>query len=637
MLKNIQTSWFKLKGKFSKNLLLGLIILVVMLVSIPLGIYLIKRGVLFRSGASSQVAVSIQPSSATLPPDTTFSLMLNSGSNKIGFARVIVNFDTNKIRLNGEVQASGSLSNVVSLTSSSEANSTGKILIVLGLPPDSSSQPSGTFEIAKIPFKVQTTSSNQSTTVSIDSNDIQIVDLNANSLSTTVASSSLTLNPQVSAQGQIRMETSGAASFYIGEIFPVKLSFNTGLAAISSLSFRITYPYSGSTPELQVVDSSGNPINSLTPDSALASSGSWSFPVKSVTTSGGTVTMDFSAVNTDTSGYTSSSFVPLTTIYFKVNRAPASIVLAFDSDETMMMTKTEPITNILIPPSNLTLTLLADTTGPAPITDLAVTSSTVSEVSLTWTAPSDTGLASTVSSYDLRYSNSQINESNWDSATQVSGEPTPKNPGSAEAMTVSGLLGGKVYYFAIKSIDVEDNLSPISNVVSATTGNSTFSLSFMMQGISTALVNRSADVTLESSTFSKIFGSNFTSGSNGVFSLGSPIELSGVSIAQGGTTYDVFVKSPGRLRRKLGSMSFVSGANTAPSAWSSIKILAGDFDDNNILNIVDIGKMLSVYTALSVPVDSENSVYDIDANGIINITDVAIVLSNYTALEINGD
>ena len=69
---------------------------------------------------------------------------------------------------------------------------------------------------------------------------------------------------------------------------------------------------------------------------------------------------------------------------------------------------------------------------------------------------------------------------------------------------------------------------------------------------------------------------------------------------------------------------------------------AGDFDlpgtdGFNILNISDIGKMLSVYDALEVPVTAANRIYDINCDDIISIMDISVVLSNYTALTVTDD
>ena len=107
-----------------------------------------------------------------------------------------------------------------------------------------------------------------------------------------------------------------------------------------------------------------------------------------------------------------------------------------------------------------------DTTAPAAVTNLATANPTASSVRLTWTAPGDDGSTGTATSYDIRYSTSTINDGNWASATQVSGEPTPATAGTAQNMTVSGLSADTTYYFAIKTADEVPNWSGLSNVPS---------------------------------------------------------------------------------------------------------------------------------------------------------------------------
>jgi subtilisin family serine protease len=57
-----------------------------------------------------------------------------------------------------------------------------------------------------------------------------------------------------------------------------------------------------------------------------------------------------------------------------------------------------------------------DGSAPEAIDDLAASAVTISEISLTWTAPSDPGNGS-ASLYDIRYSTSPITEGNFSSAT----------------------------------------------------------------------------------------------------------------------------------------------------------------------------------------------------------------------------
>jgi len=110
-----------------------------------------------------------------------------------------------------------------------------------------------------------------------------------------------------------------------------------------------------------------------------------------------------------------------------------------------------------------------DEEAPDDIADLNASNLLSNSIDLNWTAPGDDGNSGTATSYDIRYSTSTINSSNWNSAIQVSGEPTPDSAGSSESMTVSGLSPSTTYYFAIKTSDEVPNVSGLSNIVSATT------------------------------------------------------------------------------------------------------------------------------------------------------------------------
>ena len=122
----------------------------------------------------------------------------------------------------------------------------------------------------------------------------------------------------------------------------------------------------------------------------------------------------------------------------------------------------EPFTTLSGPPP-------PDTTPPAAVTNLATTSPTQTAITLTWTAPGDDGATGTAATYDIRYSTSTINDGNWASATQASGEPTPRVAGTGETFAVPGLVANTTYYFAIKTADEVPNWSAISNSPSGTT------------------------------------------------------------------------------------------------------------------------------------------------------------------------
>ena len=92
-----------------------------------------------------------------------------------------------------------------------------------------------------------------------------------------------------------------------------------------------------------------------------------------------------------------------------------------------------------------------------------------SKIPLTWTAIDD-GVVGTETSYELRYSTSDItSDALFNAATLVSGVPAPKAAGQAESFTVTGLASDTTYYFAIKALDAKGTRSPLSNVASGKT------------------------------------------------------------------------------------------------------------------------------------------------------------------------
>ncbi len=85
---------------------------------------------------------------------------------------------------------------------------------------------------------------------------------------------------------------------------------------------------------------------------------------------------------------------------------------------------------------------------------------------LTWTAPGDDDNIGIADHYILRYSIEPIDESNWAIARDVSSPPAPLEAGNPQSFTVTGLICGGFYYFAIKTVDDAGNISDLSNVAS---------------------------------------------------------------------------------------------------------------------------------------------------------------------------
>ena len=108
-----------------------------------------------------------------------------------------------------------------------------------------------------------------------------------------------------------------------------------------------------------------------------------------------------------------------------------------------------------------------DETAPVGIPSLAIGAASVTQTSLiVGLGPGNPADGAYV--YDLRYRiNSQIDdESDWNSATPVYGEPAPPFEGS---VMVEGLSPGIEYYFALRVIDLAGNTSDISANATAKT------------------------------------------------------------------------------------------------------------------------------------------------------------------------
>ena len=79
-----------------------------------------------------------------------------------------------------------------------------------------------------------------------------------------------------------------------------------------------------------------------------------------------------------------------------------------------------------------------------------------------WSAPGDDGNVGTAATYDLRVSAAPITAGNFASALSVPNLPAPATAGTAQGVTVLGLVRGTTYYFAIRTADDQSNWSPVS-------------------------------------------------------------------------------------------------------------------------------------------------------------------------------
>ncbi len=124
--------------------------------------------------------------------------------------------------------------------------------------------------------------------------------------------------------------------------------------------------------------------------------------------------------------------------------------------------------DVVLPTVNLLNTAgEVDSIPPDPIDDLGCSPGAGDgNINLVWTSTGDDGSSGTAILYDIKYSTSVINLSNFDGiSARASNPPLPLIAGSSQSMTLSGLTPGTNYYIAMKIYDDGGNPSLISNVV----------------------------------------------------------------------------------------------------------------------------------------------------------------------------
>src|SRR3989344_629925 len=185
-------------GSFKASTLLSYSIILVLLVGLITTVLLVKQTTNNRSSAAIESAQFLFiPSSAILPPDTSFKLMLDAKSNKVAFTRVSIRFDPNYIQLINEVDTSNSpLKTTVLKTSKAEANTTGNIILVLAQTPNTAS-PTGIFELAQLIFTTASSNISGSTTLSVLPQDMQLVSFDSLEIPYSYQTTAIIVNPNI--------------------------------------------------------------------------------------------------------------------------------------------------------------------------------------------------------------------------------------------------------------------------------------------------------------------------------------------------------------------------------------------------------------------------------------------------------
>jgi|GEM_PF-5543181 len=110
-----------------------------------------------------------------------------------------------------------------------------------------------------------------------------------------------------------------------------------------------------------------------------------------------------------------------------------------------------------------------DETPPSAVTNLSVATTADRSVTLNWSAPGDDWTAGRATTYDIRHAPAESTLRAWADAVPLGYPLVPESSGRPEALEITELDSGQLYYLGLKTADEAGNWSILSNVVSART------------------------------------------------------------------------------------------------------------------------------------------------------------------------
>ena len=148
-------------------------------------------------------------------------------------------------------------------------------------------------------------------------------------------------------------------NFNVGDTINTNVYFDPKGVVINGVAVRLTYPFSGSTPEVTV--------SSIEVSSSLLSSGDWTCPTQDSSLSGDTVIIDVACANTSAAGFTANTDTLLANIRLNVTRTPqvSPFVIRFDNVNSVIYRKSDNKDILLVPTSTGSYTV-AGSTQPTP-------------------------------------------------------------------------------------------------------------------------------------------------------------------------------------------------------------------------------------------------------------------------------
>ncbi len=181
MATKIKNNYKSKSTSHTKKYFLLAILLVMVGVTTYIANVLIQRSNTYQVGASAGNALLFfEPQNLSTPPNALVNVWATT-DKPVGFVRAEFTFDHTLLRLNQEISlAVPALSRIVKVSTMSEANSTGKVQIHLGIDPAQlSSAPSGSFKIASLSLSPRVTTPNLISQLNMFTSNLQLVDTSA--------------------------------------------------------------------------------------------------------------------------------------------------------------------------------------------------------------------------------------------------------------------------------------------------------------------------------------------------------------------------------------------------------------------------------------------------------------------------
>lgn len=174
-----------------------------------------------------------------------------------------------------------------------------------------------------------------------------------------------------------------SGNYDVGDTINASVFFNPNSVVINGVAIRLTYPFSGSTPEVTV--------QSIDVNSSLLSSGDWTCPTQDSSLSGDIVIIDIACANTSASGFTANTDTLLANVRLNVTRVPLAspFVIRFDNARSVITRKSDNQDVLLVPTSSGSYTVAGSqpTSAPTTVSPTSAVTGTVTPILTTTLTP----------------------------------------------------------------------------------------------------------------------------------------------------------------------------------------------------------------------------------------------------------